>query len=129
MLWLIYKLKRLHLIVMHYVAMIVTHFKDPVLLRAYAEIQPTGASGFSRQPYKGFDLIRLLRKHQPKKIIEMGSGTTTAVFVHFAKQTGAECISYEHSPVWADSANKALLASGLVTKDKNPVKLVEMYIA
>lgn len=109
-------------------AYVYTRLRTPALMRAYRSVAETGGKGATQQPYKGYDLLRILRCHRPRRILELGSGTTTAVFAYYAKHHGATLISYEHSSEWAKSTNRSLVASGLVA-DPSPVRVVNMRVA
>ena len=67
----------------------------------------------AKQRYKLVDLDRLLRKHKPRTILEIGSGATTAVFANYAEETGARFISVDESEVWSGHTRSLLDSLGL----------------
>jgi hypothetical protein len=53
------------------------------------------------QSYKLYSLVRLLKRYKPKKILEFGSGTTTAVFADWVKaNNGVSLVSVDESTEW-----------------------------
>ena len=60
------------------------------------------------QPYKLFHLKKLLEKFQPSSILELGSGSSTAIFAAYVKERfGASLSSLDESEAWL-SNSKAL---------------------
>ncbi|HBK78600.1 MAG TPA: hypothetical protein DDZ83_02765, partial [Nitrospinae bacterium] len=101
----------------------------PSLLKAYKEIKKLGASGSSHQPNKGYHLWKLLLKFKPRKIIELGSGTTSAVFKIYAREYGASYVAFEHSEHWGEITNSSLRSSNLLEDNEEPPVLIkESYI-
>lgn len=90
----------------------------PELLHAYAAFTASSQSGSSRQPFKGYDIWRLLDSVKPRCIAEMGSGTTSAVFALWAKQHGADYRGYEHHAHWAEVTASCLDKAGLSAHPK-----------
>lgn len=41
-----------------------------------------------------------LEEHKPKRILELGSGKTSALFSNYARKNGAMFMSLEHIPYW-----------------------------
>lgn len=62
--------------------------------------QISSSSKNSRQPIKGYDLIRILDKYNPNYICELGSGTTSAVFLAWSKKNNAVYKAYESFEKW-----------------------------
>ncbi|MFN4164145.1 MAG: hypothetical protein ACK4GK_06195 [Ferrovibrio sp.] len=81
---------------------------------AYAEIDTiirrfhdAGGLKHDFQAYKLFELSSLLSKHRPKKILELGSGTTTAVFSNYVRQDrGSSLTVIDESQHWLDNARR-----------------------
>lgn len=51
---------------------------------------------------KNLHLLELLESTQPRRILELGSGTTTATFNYFAGSTGASVTTIESSAAWLE---------------------------
>jgi hypothetical protein len=61
------------------------------------------------QPYKLFHLKKLIEKFQPSSILELGSGSSTAIFAAYVKgRVGASLCSVDESEAWL--SNSKLLA-------------------
>lgn len=99
----------------------------PELMAAYAAFSQGSQSGAGRQPFKGWDLSRLLAAAKPRFVVELGSGTTSAVFASYALAHGARYLSYEHSEHWAEVTRKALESAGL-TGDGVEIRFVPMRL-
>lgn len=57
------------------------------------------------QAYKLVALASLLEQHKPNKILELGSGTTTAVFSDYIRNTpGSTLTVIDESPDWLENA-------------------------
>jgi hypothetical protein len=91
-----------------------TRARTPELLRAYDAFSEASQSGASRQPFKGRDLWRILETTSPKSIIELGSGTTSAVFALWADRMAASYRAFEHDAHWAEVTEKCLRRVSLV---------------
>jgi hypothetical protein len=79
----------------------------PGILGAFDDIErTTGKSG----PYvaKCWELLRLLRRHRPTFIMEMGSGRTSLVFAAYAAQTGATYVGFEQDEHWQSLVNRLI---------------------
>lgn len=100
----------------------------PQLETAYAAFGRNGQISSKRQPRKGRDLWRLLDSEKPMSIIELGSGTTSAVFALWASRNGAKYFAYEHHPGWADVAQQCLAEAELVT-ERAPIRVVPTRVA
>lgn len=89
----------------------------PELLAAYEAFARGQQSGSVRQPFKGWDLWRILEDARPRYIAEMGSGTTSAVFALYARRRGARYLCFEHSPDWAKVTRDCLAEAGLMGEE------------
>lgn len=85
----------------------------PELLVAYAAFSQAQQSGSPRQPFKGRDLWRILQAVQPKSIVELGSGTTSAVFSLWSQKFGASYAAFEHHEGWSKVTSQCLDQAGL----------------
>lgn len=54
------------------------------------------------------EILKLLNKHKPKKILDLGSGYSTVMFALWAKDNDAEVISLEQSMAWLNKTKKLL---------------------
>ena len=97
----------------------------PELLAAYGGFARGQQSGSVRQPFKGWDLWRIVEDARPRFIAEMGSGTTSAVFALHALRTGGRYVCYEHSADWAKVTRDCLAEAGL-TGEGIDIRTVEM---
>lgn len=101
-----------------------TRAQTPELLRAYSAFADASQSGADRQPFKGRDLWRILQAAAPRSIVELGSGTTSAVFALWAKRTGASYVAFEHDPHWASVTENCLRRVDLLDATNTSVKHV-----
>src|SRR5688572_26831782 len=85
----------------------------PALDVAYAAFVRESQISSRRQPRKGRDLWRLLEAARPSSIVELGSGTTTAVFALWSGMHGARYVAYEHNEGWAGVTRKCLREADL----------------
>ena len=68
-----------------------------------------GASGAKRYPWRELDLLKVLDSVRPRRIVELGSGGSTAIFAAWVRETpGASLVSYDHSMEWIDLTRQAL---------------------
>lgn len=58
------------------------------------------------QRYKLWFLLELLNKHKPKNILELGSGSSTALLSDYADKNGAKITSLETDAGWATLVRK-----------------------
>ena len=91
-----------------------TRTHTPELLRAYDAFSEASQSGAGRQPFKGRDLWRILEMTRPTSIVELGSGTTSAVFALWAERTAASYRAFEHDAHWAAVTEQCLRRVNLV---------------
>ena len=68
------------------------------------------------QYYKLFELERLLKKHKPNSIIEFGTGSTTPIFVDYARKNDSSLICVDESKHWLENSMKL---SGVNDREKN----------
>lgn len=100
----------------------------PVLIKAYAAFAENGQSGSPRQPFKGHDLWRILSRAKPRSVVELGSGTTSAVFALYGQRSGAAYVCFEHSQEWAAVTEGCLRRVGLIDAEDSPVRVVGMAV-
>lgn len=104
-----------------------TSRQAPQLIKAYDFFGQQSQLGAPRQPFKGWDVWRLLDVMRPGFIFEAGSGTTSAVFALWAKKHGARYLCFENDPVWAGVTENCLRQSNLIGK-RSPVRFVEAIL-
>lgn len=102
--------------------------ETPELIKAYDEFGRATQSGARRQPFKGWDLWMLLEQYKPRAIVELGSGTTSAVFALWALRHGANYVCYEHHPEWAKVTEDCLREAGLIQGESSPIRTVSSRI-
>jgi len=90
-----------------------TSRETPQLLAAYRQFAQANQSGAPRQPFKGRDLWRILDSVRPASIVELGSGTTSAVFALWAREHAARYTAYEHHQAWSEVTSRCLDEAGL----------------
>ena len=59
------------------------------------------------------ELAERLECHRPKRILELGSGLSTAVLAQYAARHKAQVVSLEHQPVYATRTRRLLAGLGL----------------
>ena len=101
-----------------------TRAYTPELLRAYEAFSEASQSGAGRQPFKGRDLWRILEATRPTSIVELGSGTTSAVFALWAQRRAASYWAFEHDAHWAAVTEECLRRANLVEGDEPRIKNV-----
>lgn len=69
--------------------------------------------GWSIGKESGDSILKLLNKHKPKKILDLGSGYSTVLFGLWAKEHAAEVISLEQSQLYLAKTRKLLQQYGL----------------
>ena len=86
-----------------------------------------GATGARRYPWRELDLLKALDRVRPKRIVELGSGGSTAVFAAWVRGTeGASLLSYDHSQQWADLTAQALKGAGFLPHSQIELRVVPM---
>jgi predicted O-methyltransferase YrrM len=93
----------------------------PELLDAYAAFLDANQSGSPRQPFKGWDLWKILDAVKPKPIVELGSGTTSAVFALWSNKHDASYTAFEHHDGWARITSQCLARARLLTSSSSSV--------
>lgn len=86
---------------------------DPELFAWADEVigrqRQTGAqaeTGGDMRPLKVVELYRLLVERRPQRVLELGTGGTTAAFARFARETGAQVTCADESQKWLDNARE-----------------------
>ena len=100
-----------------------TYFSDSRLLKFYNMLRSGNAIGTRSQPWRGYDILCVLKKHKPKQIAEMGSGTSTAVFASYLNRNDGHLVTYEQSSKWNKITMNALSKTGL-KNDKINIELI-----
>ena len=100
-----------------------TYFSDSRLLEFYNMLRFGNAIGVRSQPWRGYDILRVLKKYKPKQIAEMGSGTSSAVFASNLSRNDGHLVTYEQSSEWHKTTMNALNKTGL-KNDKINIELV-----
>ncbi|GEM_PF-5566405 len=72
----------------------------PEVLESFENFKKNGQISSDRQPIKGYDLWTVLERRKPRFIVELGSGTTSAVFASWANRNGAKYVSHESHDGW-----------------------------
>jgi len=86
-----------------------------------------GASGIKRYPWRELDLLKVLDSVRPRRIVELGSGGSSAVFAAYVRETpGASLASYDHSTEWIDLTRQALEGAGLLPHRHIELRVVPM---
>jgi SAM-dependent methyltransferase len=73
------------------------------------------------QAYKLYQLSNLLKQEKPKSILELGSGTSTVIFLDYIREEGGACLtSVDESRYWLDNTKK--LAG--ICEDEKAIELI-----
>lgn len=92
------------------------------------------------QHYKLFELDRLLEKCKPNSILELGTGSTTPIFVDYARKNGASLICVDESKHWLENSRKLsginnheqnihfIYASKKVSKEVDPIQIAYDFV-
>lgn len=64
------------------------------------------------QKFKLYSLFKLLKKFNPASILELGSGSTTAILNYYAQHNKANVLVLEESNQWKDNTEKILSQTG-----------------
>ena len=64
------------------------------------------------QEYKLAELYRLLRQYKPNKIVELGSGSSTAIVAEYCHNTKNQAISIEENTSWIENTLKIITDLG-----------------
>jgi len=61
------------------------------------------------QQYKLVSLHRLLTKHKPNTILELGTGSSSVIFANYAKKSGARVVHIDESKKWLNNTKRNVL--------------------
>ena len=90
-------------------------------------LQGGGAGGLRRYPWRELDQLKILDRLRPRRIVELGSGASTAVFSAWVQRTpDASLLSVDHSEDWADLTRDALRRAGFLPHPRIDVRVVPM---
>ena len=67
-----------------------------------------GGFAWEAQDFKLFCWNRLLRSELPRFVVEYGSGSSTAISLRYARETGARLVAYEEHPGWFENTRRLL---------------------
>lgn len=76
------------------------------------------------QCYKLWELQRYLNEYKPKKILELGSGSSTAIFAMYSALTDSSVTSYDESAFWIENTKELLgdqFHNGVLIKHANRI--------
>jgi len=86
----------------------------PTFSRFLSTLHQGNAIGVSGYPWRAIDQFKVLGMVQPRRIVELGSGTSTGVFADYVRQTpGASLLSVDEVQRWAELTQAGLAAAGL----------------
>ena len=71
-----------------------------------ARFRSAGGLKHDFQPYKLFQLTRLLERCRPTSMLELGSGSSTAVFASHIREHGGRLTSVDESASWLENSMK-----------------------
>ena len=81
-----------------------------------ARFRSAGGLKHDFQPYKLFQLRQLLERYRPASMLELGSGSSTAVFAAHIREYGGRLCSVDESDSWLANAMKL---AGIEADDKH----------
>lgn len=81
-----------------------------------SKIKIAGGNTFNLQAYKLYCLKRILETYKPASIIELGGGSSTAIFAEYARKNCIELYSYDESEFWINTTKELI---GLSENDTN----------
>ena len=88
-------------------------------------LQEGGAGGPRRYPWRELDQLKILDRLRPRRIVELGSGASTAVFSAWVQRTPeASLLSIDHSEDWAALTCDALGRAGFLPHPRIDVRVV-----
>jgi hypothetical protein len=96
--------------------------KFPEISKSYQQFKEFGQISSNRQPIKGYDLWKLLNKYSPKNIVELGSGTTSAIFALYSKTNNSNYIAFESHLNWLNVTQNSISKISLHQNDIQFVK-------
>lgn len=82
--------------------------------------------GFAIDPQALGHLIALIEEHRPKRILELGSGTSTVWFGYLCRSYGAEIITVDHLEEYLELTRESLRMHHLDGVESRLAPLVEM---
>lgn len=86
---------------------------DPIIDNYLAALSFTSLGRKRKnQAYKLLQLKQLLEKHQPRNILEFGSGSSSVVIKNYAKKHGARFTTVDESEDWAKQARQFICEPG-----------------
>jgi len=87
------------------------------LLQAYQRAKPRAlmpaAGGFALNARSVTHLLDIVRDHRPRRILELGSGTSTVWLAYALEGSGASIVSIDHDPDYAARTRNELARHGL----------------
>lgn len=104
---LLYRFHKVYFRGMNLPAWIHARLYEPRLSEAYRFVADSAGTKRHHQPGRGWFILRLLERHRPRHVIELGSGQSTAAFAAYAKRHGATLVSFEQSLKWQELSNSA----------------------
>jgi hypothetical protein len=78
------------------------------IVKSFNNFKLYGQISSKRQPIKGYDLWKHLLNFKPKNIVELGSGTTSAIFSLYAKIYNSKYVAFESFEKWRDVTIKSI---------------------
>ena len=86
-----------------------------------------GATGVRAYPWRELDQLKVLDRLRPRRIVELGSGASTAAFSAWVQETPqASLLSIDHSEEWADLTRDALRRGGFLPHPRIDLRVVPM---
>jgi len=87
-------------------------------------LKKEGAGGPKRYPWREVDQLKILDRLRPLRIVELGSGASTAVFSAYVKRTpDASLLSIDHSEDWAAVTRDALGRAGFLPHPRIEIRV------
>jgi glycosyltransferase involved in cell wall biosynthesis len=77
-----------------------------------ARAEPSWGAWAISRPF-AVELAERLERREPKRILELGSGVSTAVLAQYAARHSAQVVSLEHEALYATRTSRLLLGLGL----------------
>ncbi|WP_067505268.1 O-methyltransferase [Actinoplanes sp. TFC3] len=86
------------------------------LFQEFTPRAPMPSSGdFALNPTDLLELLHLIKLHQPRLVVELGSGTSTVWLAYALEKIGGQLISLDHDSDYAARTREMLTAHGLST--------------
>ncbi|MFC7534254.1 O-methyltransferase [Actinoplanes sp. GCM10030250] len=84
------------------------------LFQAFTPRAPMPSSGgFALNPTDLLEVLHLIRTRRPRRVLELGSGTSSVWIAYVLEKTGGRLISLDHDAGYAAQTRAALTAHGL----------------